>query len=279
MVAPSFLNTDFQKVVLSGVTDWSSVITAIGTLLTSTLSSTSSGNFPTTQQWTSLGGGAYKSPLDAKGRYMTITFTRNSATSLEFVVSDLTGQVYDGRVTLASGNTVTIMAGPGHFYMEAFDGSFFETCRAFISDPTPETLDTATSYVWCWSFRDNAGNPQTNNSDNWFGRTADGVLFANIFAILARPYAQISDSTSTRLLTEAGSDVAAPAAIGVHSNAIGQNGSNFGAGKMYQLICVDANMSAGAVLGTVPVDTGITGKFQVLQVPSSGSCRLAVRIP
>lgn len=285
MTAPSFLNTDFAYLRLTGVTDVQSIMDALLTMLETTLSATPTGVFPTTQRWSTVSGTTYKSPVDARGRWGQVALTRTSITRLRLQVSDPSGQVHDGEVDIAgAGSTVDLYAGPGHLWVECNNAGTWETFRFAISDPTPEALDSGGAYVFCGSARDGTTGGAWGNSagvlpDCWAGRCSGGSLMSFTFTSYgARPMCPIADNVNSHLLTEAGSDVVAPIGIGVPTDFGNSFVNNFYCGKLYQAICVDAGQTPGAVLA-VPIDTGVTGNFKVTNLSSSGSIRLAVRIP
>jgi hypothetical protein len=283
MTAPSFLNTDAQYTHLTGVTDVNTVMTALATLLTSTLSSTPTGVFTVTQQWSNPSGTTYQSPVDARGRYMTVALTRTTATRLRFTISDPTGTLIDGEIQIAAGgSTVDLYAGPGHLYVESNNAGTWEPARAIISDPTPEALDSGPSYVWAGTYRDTSGNLVSSgaNMSFWGGRYAGGsqIGLTTLQNLGSRPLMGAQDTGNTKLLTEAGSDVAAPLGISNATSSALINSAAYYAGKLYQVICVNSDQSAGAVLA-VPIDTGITGNFRVLNITGVGPVKMAIQIP
>lgn len=285
MTAPSFLNTDFAYLRLTGVTDVQSIMDALLTMLETTLTATPTGVFPTTQRWSTVSGTIYKSAVDARGRYGTVELARTTITRLRLKVSDPSGQVHDGEVDIAgAGSTVDLYAGPGHLWVECNNAGTWETFRFVISDPTPEALDSGSAYVWCASKRDGStgsqwGGDVGGSPDNWAGRYAGGSALSFTFTTYAaRPQCPIADTTNSHLLTEAGSDVVTPLGTGVPSDFGNTSVNNFYSGKMYQAICVDAGQAAGAII-PVPIDTGVTGNFKVLGLAVVGSCRVAVRVP
>jgi hypothetical protein len=278
MSSPSFLNTDFAYQQLLGVTDVQSIMDAISTMVTTTLTTATTGVFTTTQRWSNPGVNVYQSPSDARGRYMKLTLARTSAVRMGFKVEDPSGTLVDGEINVAvAGSTVNLFAGPGHLYVEANNAGTWEAARAFISDPTPEALDVSSIYVWGLTHRNTAQQVIGNNTvpDYWTGRNLDGTALgtASAFLIGARTGLPISDNSNGRYQTEAGSDCASAMCIAPLNGAqtVRQN-----AGKLYQLASVGMYHAPSVIL-QIPVDTGLVGKFQVLNMATAGMNRLALR--
>jgi hypothetical protein len=278
---PSFLNTAFAYTPLSNVSDMATVITAVDTMLTSTLPVTPTAVFPSGQRWTNLGSGVYKSPVDSAGRFMLVTLVRVSAIRLQFRIDDPTGLLQDGRMDLSNVNSpVFIYGGPGHLIIEEFNSQsgVWEICAAIISDPTPEPLLASPVYVWCRTSRDAGGGLQGNNGscDWWMGRNSGGsnTTGSGFVKLLTRPHMPAQDTTATHLQTQAGSNVAAPAAIEIPITTNANNQRNVG--KLYQCCLVDGNQVAGGDL-PIPIDTGVIGTFRVLHLGPAGCVQFAVQ--
>lgn len=284
MAVPSQYNTDFAFQSLASVADVQAIMDALLTMLTSTLSSNPTQAFPTTQQWSVVSGTTYKSPVDARGRYMTVALTRTTIGRLRFVFSDPSGVLYDGEIQISGTGVVNLYAGPGHIFVESNNGGTWEVARAFITDPTPEALDSGVSYVWCIAHRSNTGalTSNANLPEYWCGRYTGGAVFPGNPSqgnqIGGRPLMPGSDDGNTHIQTEAGSDVAMPVGIGISSSNANLGADNFNAGKMYQACWVDNSNSQGSVLA-IPIDAGVTGNFKVTGLDASGGVRLAVRKP
>lgn len=280
MTAPSFLNTGFAFTALPVTTvDVQDIINAIATMLTTTLSATPTAVYPSGERWTSLGGGAYKSPVDSAGRFCTITISRTTITRMQFRIDDPAGLLQDGEIDIAAGGSVVnIYGGPGHILVEANNAGTWETAAAILSDPTPEPLGTPNVYVWCRTSRTSAGGLQGNNAsaDWWMGRRWDGVntTGSGFLQWLARCVMPAQDNSNTHLRTQAGSEVAAPAEMSV--NKSGLPNSFLNAGKLYQCVIVDSNQVPGVDLN-IPIDTGVTGQFRVLHLGPIGCAQFGIR--
>ncbi len=281
MTAPSFLNTGFAFTALPGSTvDVADIVTAVTTMLTSTLSATPTSVYPSGERWTNLGGGVFKSPVDAGGRFCKITIIRVSALVLTFNIDDPTGLMWSGRIQIAgAGSVVNIYGGPGHIFIEANNAGTWEVCCAVLSDPTPEPLAAYVVYVWCRTSRDGASTLIANNGnlDWWGGRLMAGATIQSSGGFLkvgCRPTMKAQDSSNTKLLTQAGSDVAAPMYISDMNTA--NVDPMYNCGKLYQCVTIDSNQVKGTDLN-IPIDTGVTGVFRVINLTSGGAVGIAVR--
>jgi hypothetical protein len=284
VTAPSFLSTGFATVSLPGTTvDVTDIINAVATLLTTTLSATPTPLYPSGERWTSLGGGAYQSPLDSAGRWMKLILTRTSATRLKWDLYDPTGQVMNGvsggtncgEIDIAAGGSVVnIFGGPAHIVVEANNAGTWETAMGVITDPSPEPLASSNVYVWGRARRDTTSGVVANsqNLQYWLGRFMNGTTagYNNLGAIVAMPS---QFTTASHLRTQAGSEVAAPQYITPWLGSGSVPGLN--AGRLYQHVIVDGNQVPGVDLN-IPIDTGLTGQFHVLQIGTGGN-QLAVR--
>lgn len=288
MTTPSFLNTDFAYKQDTGVTDVQTIMDDLGTMLTSTLATATTGVFTTTQRWSRTAGTAgsttqaFQSPADARGRYMKVTVIRTSAVRMEFKVEDPTGVILDGEIDIAAGgSTVNILAGPAHVYIEANNSGTWEVARAFMTDPTPETLDACPVYVWASAHRVAAGTTLSNGNDcrYWSGRYTGGTGIGTgaVASVAGCPFALIIDSTSLGLRTHAGTDVVLPAGVSLGSSS-SDFVNNYHCGKFYQAVWVDQANGAGSIIA-VPIDAGVTGNFLVTNLITTGGFKLAVRKP
>lgn len=280
MTVPSFVGTGFAFTQLAGVTDVQTIINAVTTMLTATLSNTPTGVYPSGERWSAVGGGpvVYTAPSDNGGRFMKLTLGRTAVNRLQFKYEDPSGVLADGELDIdVTGTAVNIFGGPGHVWIEADNAGTWEVCAVFMVDPTPEPLAASSTFVFGRVWRNNTGAviSGNNNGDTWIGRYTGGASYNTLFYTNAcRPRIFISDNSNGRLRTVAGSDVVAPMYMGNDSANFGGNWIN--TAKIYQAIVVDSNQLAGAIL-MVPVDVGVTAQFQVSHLPAFGSCALALR--
>lgn len=278
MSAPSFLATDFAFSALSGVTDVQTIMDALATMLTATLSNTPTAMFPSGQRWTALGGGVYKSPVDAAGRFMTLTLVRTTIVRLRWTVADPGGTIRDGEVDIAAGGSqVEIYGGPGHAMVQCNNAGSWEIARAFMTDPTPEPLASASVYVYASTWRDTGGGIQggsfVTGAFRFYGGTLSSAVVFN-YTLWARPQMPAQDTANTHLRTQAGSDIATPF-FAACPRANGEDNWLVG-GRFFQAVVVDGNNAAGSDL-TIPIDTGVTGIFRVTRFAVDGARQYAIR--
>lgn len=263
MTVPSFYNTDFRRIEVAGSVDVQDVIDDIIDELTVQL--------PVASRWTSLGGGAYRSPYqDPTGanRFMSVVLVRDSAVLLSFQVKDKNGTtVIDRSIQFTTSFTYRIWSGPYHLCVEfEYGTATYEQAFAVMLDPTPFGLQSVWPYVCAWAARSSAGVADTTNYaiSCWM---TNGVS----------PSYRIMASTlgiDAALKTTGGNDIVLPAEVSVMSSSIW-----YGAGKMYQFAVVSSLIAYKTAM-TVPLDSGTTGQFEVLGRQSLGSANsglLAIR--
>jgi len=249
MTAPSYYATDFARFEAAGCTDVADVITAVDTMLTATL--------PADSRWTSLGAGEYRCPYqDPAGanRFFSIILIADSATRLSFQVNDKNGTaVIDRSITFTTSMTYRVWAGPYHICIE-FEygaGPTYQQAIACMIDPTPFGLQSVWPYVVAWADRSNVGAVDYSNYANYF-----------FMSDVATPQGRVcmqGCGVNTSLKTSGGNNVVLPAEVEVRlAGAVW-----WGAGKMYQFAVVGDTLNYKTAL-TVPLDSGISGEFEVL---------------
>ncbi len=279
MTAPSFLATAFTYNTLTGTTDVSNIMSTLATMLTSTLPTTVTNQWPNGQRWTNPSGNTYKSPPDAAGKFMLLTLTRPFATRMQWTVSDTGGILCDGVMNInAAGSNVELYAGPGHAIVAALNGAAWETCRTFMTDPSPEPLAAnIASYVFAQTQRTTGAVDMTPSMHSYQFRFYAGTLsnvVAPNYGAYAIPFLFPQDTTNTHLKTQAGSEVVQPMFNAIPSaNAIDDWKVS---GRQFQTVTVDANNAAGSEIA-VPIDTGVTGTFKVWRGGASGCRQWAFR--
>lgn len=263
MTVPSFYNTDFRRIEVAGSVDVQDVIDDIIDELTVQL--------PVASRWTSLGGGAYRSPYqDPTGanRFMSVTLTRVSAVLMGFHIKDKNGTtIRNGSIQFTTSFTYRIWSGPYHLCVEfEYGTATYEQAFAVMLDPTPFGLQSIWPYVCAWTDRTSVG-------------TADVTPYSNTCYMTDTPGAVARIMMSTLgvdvcLRTTGGNDIVLPAEVSVYSSSI-----YYGAGKMYQFAVVSSLIAYKTAM-TVPLDSGTTGQFEVLGKQSPGTAnsgRLAIR--
>jgi len=276
MSVPSFVDTDFVVTELLGVTDWATVVTAIDTVLTSDL--------PVASRWTSLGGGEYESPhQDSAGvnRFFGVVVTRISATRFELAVKDKFGTTFHtGTIDLGSPAAVKIYAGPYHFAVQSiYAGPTREVAYAFMTDPAPFGLGQSSTFVYAWTKRNSAGT--LYGTANQFGAGAlvasdqGGTTPRSRSLLYYMNGIGLTNAGDPSGYSAAGSTLAMPYEISTSFAAANQKW----AGRGYQLVVLPSNLTFGTVV-TVPLDTGVSGDFEVLGInqPSNGIGSLGIRV-
>ncbi len=256
MAVPTFLAS--SKGSATGSTnDVNDIITAFDTLV--------SGQTPA---WTDLGGGLFKSPVDASGRFFDVLLTAISTTNLEWRVRD------QNAVTICT-RRMQIVAGPQNYWIAAgqfycwieIDNVTVEAVGAGILDLSPESQVAHTQYVWGRGSRttadaiDAAGNAQV-----------DFFMLDNAVATSARrTMAQDKDAaaTSVTMVTGAGTVLALPVYLEC----------NFGGAVRWAGKCHQMFMAGGTGTAIVlPVgDAGETGTFRNSNLVLDGTMRLLFR--
>lgn len=264
----TWYGTSFDYVSLGSVTDVQTVINSLRTSLTSTL--------PAADRWTESPTGTFKTPPDLRGRFYKIAVAKTTATRMAFQVFDQDArQIVNGEIQIAgAGSTVNIYTGPYHVFIEANNAGTWEFARACMSDPRPEALDAHPIWTFGYAHRDSAGN-LTGFGDKpgfWSFLTIGGTLQSTAEYVM-HPCLTANDSTNAHLMTESGADVAIPVEACTTSNVIG---GYFVCGKLFQLVFVSHDQAPGVSL-SIPIDSGVTGNFQVTQMTVVGCSRLAVR--
>ncbi len=276
MTVPSFLNTGFAFAQLPAATDVQNIMDAVATMLTSTLSATPTGVYPSGERW-SQAVFTFTAPTDIGGRFMKVTLARTAQNRMEFKMEDPGGVIFDGEINInIAGTLVNIFGGPGHLYIEADNAGTPDIAHAVLVDPTPEPMSVSTVYVYGRVARSVGGALLANYmaADFWLQRFRGGaVTSTSFYQNGARPTMPAQDNASTHLRTQAGSDVVAPMYMGSDTNFFGGNWLN--GYKIYQAVVVDINNAPGTILN-VPIDVGITGQFQIVNV-NNGSVALAIR--
>jgi len=276
VTVPSFLNTGFAFAQLPAATDVQNIMDAVNTMLTSTLSATPTGVYPSGERWAAASF-VFTAPSDIGGRFMKVTLSRIAQNRMQFQMEDPGGVIFDGEIDInIAGTLVNIFGGPGHLYIEVDNAGTPEMAHAVMVDPTPEPMSVSTVYVYGRVARNSSGTivSSYNQADDWLERFRNGsVTGVTFYQSGARPTVPAQDTSNTHLRTQAGSDVVAPMYMGSDISFFG--GQWLNGYKIYQAIVVDINNAPGTILN-VPIDIGITGQFQIVNV-SNGSVALAIR--
>lgn len=112
MTIPNFLSKDlcdFRYTQLTGITDVSSILTALTAQLVTAPA--------TAHKWTEAPAGTFTSSQDPNGRYIVCAFSRIAATNLQMVMTDHNGIVICTRRMQISGAGTTVDIYTGRFYV------------------------------------------------------------------------------------------------------------------------------------------------------------------
>lgn len=245
MSVPAFLATSFNFLSTLAVTDVANTITRIGTQLVAL-------------GWTSLGGNAYQCPTDSGGHFITLTFTRNSATQLQMQMTDSLSRTITRTTNVPASFTENLYCSTFAFY---FDPGNTEGLWASIYDMSPDLQSSHDQFAVMHGFFTSG-----ISDDSTFYHSGGCILDASS----PRVY------TPTKLvdfITRAGFDG------GNYSAHYSQAGSRMWypclhaglniagqlrvRGRLQQVLWVSAQEAAGTEI-SVPLDQSTTGLFKVL---------------
>ncbi len=267
MSTPTFLASSFRYLSTTGVTDVQTIIDKV------ILECVTNGS----PAWTTTVGGTGISPSEVKspagatgGARFTFNMTRVTATRLAIIVKDHLGLLVnngtDSRLDIdVAGNTVVLFTGQYHLCIDsqrAAPECFFAT----IMDQTPDTLDKVRiNYMTSHGPRLTAGTLSNQTWDDVYLLAVGGTSYAaNNFGISKRGM-----TATSQLLTVSGANLFLPVEY-----CGATPGYMFG--RIPQALLVDSAATFGAIY-TVPIDTGVTGDFQVCGLTTALNARVAWR--
>ena len=268
MAVPNFLagalNTDFRYLSTPGVVDVNTIISDLNTELTAL-------------GWTDTGGlgtGPWKSPTRADGVFIILTATRSAATRIIYVVNDPNGlQVNWPNATGDCRQDIDVAGTEIRYYTGKF-----HVCVDSVR-PTPECFWAAIMD----HYPDALGNPSAVYMTSRGPRSAAGTLQGTCeehygMPITASNY-QVYATTASWLSTRQ------PTTTSVRWLAFGGGlmpipeefiRDSLMMGRIPQALLVDYGQAFGAEI-TVPIDTGVTGVFKVVGLPSASQFRMMFR--
>jgi len=274
MAAPSYWNTVFRKSVSAAFTDVADWLTAIRTMLTSTL--------PVGSRWTEGATNVYTSPADPVSGYtIVLTLARTSAVrmfmSCTQTVNGVGYGVLQGECDISGSVQANIFAGPTHFWTE-IPGGDFGGCVGV--DTTPEPPGQITSYVFSKMSRNIVQAAFNLQADMWHAQDANVDAGAPVRARCQGPYF-VANATGYEFKTAAGSFIYFPA-VGVTYPTQGLNTNQKFCGIFPQFVWVDPSWIGGNLV-PVPVDFGVIGVFQVVSslmtaANNTNGAKLAIRV-
>ncbi len=264
MAIPAFLNSSWSFKKLEGVIDVQTVINEIADQLLNC----------NTPAWTDQGGGLYKSPVDAAGRFFDLLFTRINAQKIEMRVRDGAGVGVAWRrmINLPSTNfwTVRIYTGQNHFMADLDAKVGCQYLLAGILDPAPMALAAHTHYCF--------GNGSYTNTDSTTGASfsystmIDDVTPGIVQRVSAHGYRY---GNKYIYKTLGGKLVHYPYEMWARPTG----NANFKyAGRAYQMLTGDAvQISPGAEV-SVAIESGVAAKFTMVGgMPTNYNRGLMVR--
>jgi len=224
--------------------------------------------------WTDQGGGVYKSPVDADGRWFDLALTRVSQGVLEATVRTSAGvTVLAGRMYIdTGGGTATYIAlGTKYFDIVAFRATGVEErVSGGLMDLSPESQTAHPYYYYANTYRDTAGTARTGTNitmsvATWYnGSYTFGLRLYNFLSCRSMGDPQFASLVSSGRL-------AMPVCI-----SAAYSGTNLcHAGFMYNHYFVPSGLLPGMMV-TLPLGSAAAGRFLV-HSSSGGNCRLAVR--
>jgi hypothetical protein len=260
---PDFLNTDFGYYSETGVTDVSSILTTVNTLLTDM-----------TLPWTSPSTGRYVShKATPTSRFIDFALTRVDATTLGFQAYNMGGAASGNRrmyITAGGGgSTIKYLYGQHHIVIVCIETG--ELACMFLLDNSPfsPTMGTQGAYVM-YASRDTSNMAGYGNWYSWCYRypAESGATFSLATCGISPT---VATSTSTDMTDVAGNNIFMPLNV-ASSGSI----ANQWQGRLHQaLLCSDALADYAEV--AVPLGDGTTGVFYVLPRTAGYGCKMCVR--
>jgi hypothetical protein len=261
MAVPAYLASSFQYKETALITDMNDAITTFRDEVMNR-------NDPA---WSEPSAALFKSPPDARGRWIDVLLTRISATNLECRVRNSSGVTIEtGRIQMdAGGNIFRFFTGQFYFHIESIR-SQAECARGGILDLSPEAQDIHTQWAYAASYRTVADAVQ--GFPSFMGLAViDNATPARVTRI--QPMIAYGEAT---IGTKSPSGGFIFTAANVLMKAPGGSEFVFG-GRMYQHMVCDGDLAPGSEI-VVPIDAGSYGTFKVSGLSSQNSLRVALRI-
>jgi hypothetical protein len=262
MAVPAYLAASFHYKETGIITDAADVITAVRDELVNQ-------NDPA---WTDQGGGLFRSPVDASGRWIDILLTRIAATNLEMRARDNAGQtIVTGRMQIqAGGRIIRIFSGQFHFHIESvIPGGASEYVRAGILDLSPESQTAHGQWCYAMSHRDTSDVVRTLSNQQ------DGAFMwdNNAYALAGRFFSYFNTSSGGSLVSPSGGYIFM--AVGAGAKAPGEITQYCYAGRLYNHMIGDHDRLVAGAEFTIPIDAGTFGTFKVSGISRpSYSCQV-----
>jgi hypothetical protein len=264
MAVPAYLAASFHFKETALITDVNDLITAITDELVNQ-------NSPA---WTNQGGGLFKSPVDASGRWIDLLFTRIAANNLDMRARDNLGQtICQGRMQVAAaGRVCRIFSGQYHFHVETVAlGTYGEYLRAGILDLSPESQTQHTQWAYAHTIRTTADALRSNYKNE------------NLFMWDNNAYADGTRATGFMLLSGAATWLSLSGgyifmAYPVTAKPPGETTYFCYAGRLYNQMMGDPSKIVPGAEFTIPIDAGTFGTFKVSSMNGGTYSQLLLRI-
>ena len=262
MAVPAYLAASFHFKETGLITDVNDLITAITDELVNQ-------NSPA---WTDQGGGLFKSPPDASGRWVDILLTRIAANNLDMRARDNLGQtICQGRMQIQTGRVCRIFSGQFHFQVETvIPGSGAEYIRAGILDLSPESQTAHTQWAYAHTYRTTADAVRSSTGES------------QLFMWDNSAYAETGRATGFMILTGAATYMSPSGgyifmATHVVAKPPGEATYSCYAGRLYNHMMGDPKSVPGSEF-TIPIDAGTFGTFKVSGQQAANYSQMLLRI-
>lgn len=246
MPAPEFLTGQYswEWGVAAGATDVQDVIDALVTRLLA-------------RGWTHLGGGIYRTPSDAAGRYFRVQPVRISATRLQFITSTSGGTtVCDRAADLRADYTDTqIFIGDKHLVVSMCGAGGAEFIYAAMMDfsPFPQTIANSNGlYMMGSGSRSATGT--LGSLDMRYGSTLDNGTMTHTYRC---DFGESSGGNGVLCRMPSGTVLFRPLMPKVRTSSI----NRAWAGRVYMMIVIDADQDTSGEV-SLPIAEGVTGIFR-----------------
>lgn len=273
MAVPVHLNIPFGYLESAPITDVADIVTTFRAQVTGL-----------STPWTDQGGGLFKSPVDAAGRWFDVLLTKIAATSIECRVRDNAGATVCTvrmQVDGSPGNIVRYFYGTHYFHIEVIRSGAGgqEWLKGGMLDLSPEAQNIHNH--WCYG----DGSRRTSDAKQDFDGGA--YFFALDDATYTRNMRFPISGTGTGGLSYpcplhspgGGAMFMAASVYAVPTGAPYGGGAGALAGRLYQHVLCPTDAPHGAKF-KIPVDANERHWFKVLASGAIGYLiKMACRIP
>jgi hypothetical protein len=262
MSAPAFLASDFRYLLLTGVTDVATIISALNAELV------------TNGAWTDRGGngvGPFRSPSRAyDSSWMQIALTRDSATRLSWVCTDhksaqINNQTSTKQDIDSAGSAVHILTGPDIVMVDVARSTPECFYLARLNDYPDVNVES--SFVCSIGPRNNSGALAYQTLQDAYGHDVGRTSYGTYQNMLLRAINQTTVTPRTWL----GDYMYYPLEF------VGSYATNMLSGTVPHVVICPSALSYGTQV-TIKIDTNTTAAFRVCGITAVSYRRLAMRI-